>query len=245
MEVQEVLQGCVINENIIKLPEVTLDRKEYLAVKKALEGIGGKWKGGKIAGFVFKEDPTELLARVTGGEKVNLKKEFQFFATPDVLADRLVRYAGVEESDSILEPSAGQGAIVDAINRVVPNKKVDCYELMPTNQKILFTNSSVIFRGADFLESNTSERYDKIIANPPFTKNQDIKHIREMYKRLSVGGKLVSIASEHYLHSSNSLETKFQEWLDAVEAIVSEVKRGEFKESGTMVGGVIICITKT
>jgi hypothetical protein len=39
---------------VVKLPNQQLDRKEYLEVKKKLELIGGKWKGGKIQGFEFK-----------------------------------------------------------------------------------------------------------------------------------------------------------------------------------------------
>ena len=69
----EVLQNCKVEENVIKLPDTQLDRKEYLEVKKALELIGGKWKGGKISGFVFKTDPTDLLNQIANGEKRNLK----------------------------------------------------------------------------------------------------------------------------------------------------------------------------
>lgn len=35
----------------------------------------------------------------------------------------------------------------------------------------------------------------KIIANPPFSKSQDVKHILHMARNLTVGGRLVSIAS--------------------------------------------------
>jgi hypothetical protein len=58
--------------------------------------IGGKWKGGKVFGFVFATDPTELLDQIANGEKRNLKKEFQFFATPEKLADELVYLADLE-----------------------------------------------------------------------------------------------------------------------------------------------------
>ncbi len=45
MSKEEVLQQCTIEGNIVKLPSITLDRKNYLEVKKSLELIGGKWKG--------------------------------------------------------------------------------------------------------------------------------------------------------------------------------------------------------
>ena len=89
MTKEQVLQECTVEGNVVKLPNIQLDRKEYLEVKKVLELIGGKWKGGKVAGFVFATDPTDLLNQVANGEKRNLKKEFQFFATPEKLADEL------------------------------------------------------------------------------------------------------------------------------------------------------------
>ena len=88
-----ILKDCTVDGNVVKLPNIKLDRKEYLEVKKALELIGGKWKGGKVAGFVFASDPTDLLNQIANGEKRNLKKEFQFFATPEKLAAYLVELA--------------------------------------------------------------------------------------------------------------------------------------------------------
>ena len=87
---EEVLQNCTVEGTTVKLPNVQLDRKLYQEVAKALELIGGKWKGGKVFGFVFATDPTDLLDQIANGEKRNLKKEFQFFATPEKLADELV-----------------------------------------------------------------------------------------------------------------------------------------------------------
>jgi hypothetical protein len=139
---EEVLQNCKVEGMIVKLPDTQLERKLYQEVAKALELIGGKWKGGKVFGFVFTTDPTELLNQIANGEKRNLKKEFQFFGTPDDLADDLVFEAQIEPYHKILEPSAGQGAIVKAINRVFPDTKVSCYELMEVNQTILKKNKN-------------------------------------------------------------------------------------------------------
>ena len=75
----EVLQNCKVEGNIVKLPENQLDRKVYLEVKKSLELIGGKWKGGKVFGFVFNSDPTDLLNKIANGEKRNLKKRISIF----------------------------------------------------------------------------------------------------------------------------------------------------------------------
>jgi hypothetical protein len=241
---EEVLQNCTVHDTTVKLPNVKLDRKLYQEVAKALELIGGKWKGGKVFGFVFPTDPTDLLDQIANREKRNLKKEFQFFATPEIIADKLVYLADLKQHDTILEPSAGQGAIIKAINKVC-DVAPDCFELMDVNTVIL--NKSGLrfnFIGDDFLNHN-SKTYSKIIANPPFTKNQDIDHLKEMYKCLSCGGRLVCITSESWVNGSQKKQVDFKNWLDEIEAEITDIKKGSFKESGTMAGGKIVVINKS
>lgn len=243
-KMNKILQQCIVEGNIVKLPNIQLDRNKYLEVKKALELIGGKWKGGKVMGFVFDENPTELLAQIANGEKRNLKKEYQFFATPDKLADKLVELAEIELQHIVGELQAGQGAIVEAILRVFPSKKVFMCELMPLNVKMLQKKGFNDVHEGDYLEMN-GLKFDRIISNPPFTKNQDIDHIRKMYNDLLPEGRLVSIASESWVDGSQKKQIAFRKWLDEVDAEIIEIERGSFKESGTMVGGKIIIINKS
>ena len=243
-EVSEYLKNVSIEDNIVKLPEGQLSRDDYLKVKKSLEGIGGKWKGGKISGFVFKTNPSDLLEKFTSGEVINLKKEFQFFATPEKIADRMVSYAELTEQDDILEPSAGQGAIIKAINKVCDTIP-DYFELMEQNRIILGeSNARCQIVGFNFLGNIAGKLYSKIIANPPFTKNQDINHIYQMYASLAPGGRLVTLASTHWQISQNKKETTFRNWLIEKKAGIIRIEPGEFKESGTTVSCNIIIIDK-
>lgn len=264
MTKEEILKKCRVEGTIVKLPEDKLDRKMYLEVAKSLELIGGKWKGGKIFGFVFQTDPTELLEEIASGEARNLKKEFQFFATPNEIADRLVELAEINDNDIVLEPSAGQGAIIRAIRRVSQKCTIEAVELMPVNHSILqklamtpdypYTkqgfNWDFTLHLGDFLNYTPTyafggmKTFTKIIANPPFTKNQDIDHIRQMYSHLKVGGRLVTVASRSWVNGGQKKQFAFREWLEEVWADVEEIEPGRFKESGTSVGGVIITINK-
>ena len=243
MTTQEILQQCIIDGNVVKLPTIQLERKSYIDVAKQLNLIGGKWKGGKIQGFVFEQDPTELLKQISNGEQRNLKKEFQFFETPDELADRLVSLAKINSNKVILEPSAGRGAIVKAILRKHPSASVHGYELMDINLTFLNKIDKFYLLGKDFLTAHT-QSYQYIVANPPFSKNQDIDHIRNMYQFLNDGGRLVSIASNHWRDAVNRKETEFRDWLKDVNAEIHEIECGTFKSSGTLVGACIIVINK-
>ena len=273
MNTQEILKNCTIEGTVIKLPEGQLDRKVYMDIKKALEGIGGKWKGGKVSGFEFPQDPSELLGRVSGGEKVNLKKDFQFFGTPDKLCDKLVEIADLNFEDRILEPSAGDGAILRSIQRNI-NELIHfpcCYELMPQNRKKLEEMEYIDLLGENFLDENTGMKFDKIIANPPFTKGQDIEHLRKMYDMLDSEGTVVCITSLSWMSGKTKKPTAFRDWLcddkeetsnfdwDRFSRIGTDtqfyrangdrvylemIDAGAFKESGTNVRTVIVVIEK-
>lgn len=244
METQDILKQCKIENLTVKLPEIQLDRKEYLDVKKQLELIGGKWKGGKTQGFVFKLKPDELLKQITGGEKRNLKKEFQFFATPQKLAEKMVYLADIQNHDKVLEPSAGQGAIIEEINKV-SSVLPDCCEIMELNRVVLKEKGlDYNLVEEDFFDLNGE--YNKIIANPPFSKNQDIKHIMKMVdENLVRGGRLVCICSKHWENSNNKVEKNFRNWLEEFDYELTPIEKGEFKESGTNIETNLLTINKS
>ena len=54
---KSVLLLSKIVDNKLYLPDIQLDRKDYLALSKELTALGGAWKGGKISAFVFNFDP--------------------------------------------------------------------------------------------------------------------------------------------------------------------------------------------
>lgn len=251
---EQVLQASTVEGMVVKLPAGQLDRKLYQEVAAALNLIGGKWKGGKVSGFVFETDPTDLLAQIANGEKRNLKKEFQFFATPAHVADELVILANINSNHKILEPSAGRGAIVDAIGRKINIRKpnlIHVFELMDINISFLEKRNVISFQGKDFtlmkpqVTEGVDDRYDRIIANPPFSKNQDIEHIYKMWEFLKPGGRIVTIASNHWRFASGKKELAFRQWIADTHAELHEVEAGAFKESGTNISVCILIIDKS
>lgn len=250
MTKQDILSQCTVAENTVFLPKVQLERKLYQEVASALEKIGGKWNK-KLKGFLFPSDPKMLLDEISNGTERNLKKEFQFFSTPNEIADQLVELADIKKWHIVLEPSAGHGALIEGVLRHCPEvQQIDFCELMPQNLQVLASKAREIpamnFVGSDFIEvaPNLVERYDVIIANPPFAKNQDILHLKNMYTILKRGGRLVCITSQHWQNCDNTKEKDFRQWLDSVEATVYDLPKGAFKESGTEVGALVVVIDK-
>jgi type I restriction-modification system DNA methylase subunit len=235
-----ILGECRIEGSVVYLPEIQLDRKAYQEVNKCLESIGGKWNR-KAKGHVFTDSPSELMDNlILTGETTDLKKEYQFFPTPKEIAQRMVKMAEIQPNDFLLEPSAGQGAIADEF------PKLNAYmliELNPNNHKALLDKGYTAMQ-RDFLTFNVLGLYDKIIMNPPFTKQQDIDHILHAFKLLKEGGILVSIVSESPFFRSNRKSLEFRFLLESYDAEVVTLPEGAFKESGTMVRTRIIKLRK-
>ena len=182
--VEEILKHCTLEDGVLKLPQVQFNKKSYAEAKKWIEEAGGSWQGGKIQGFTFPFNPKRVFSVLKEGKRCNLQQDYQFFETPSDVADWLVMLAGgIHEDDTVLEPSAGRGALIKAIHRACPSVTVECYELMPENREFLHTLSNVILLDEDFTKDSVGS-YTKIIANPPFSGNQDIEHVRLMYDRL-------------------------------------------------------------
>ena len=242
--VQEILRNCTLENDVMKLPNVTLNKKSYAEAKKWIEEAGGRWQGGKLQGFVFPFNPERVFRLLNEGKRCNLQQEFQFFETPSELCDKVVSMAECSSSDRILEPSAGRGAIIKAIHRVLPGIVVDYYELMPENREMISSMKGICYKGEDFTKVDPSPIYDRIIANPPFSNNQDVKHVRIMYDWLSTGGRIVAITSTHWCTGSEKICEDFRAWLKDHNAQITDIEAGAFRESNTEVSTKIIVIDR-
>lgn len=244
----DILNKCNIEGNSVRLPAVQLERNEYTELEKMLLKAGAKKMRGKDFRFDFPTDAQPIIDKLLGGDKIDIKKEFQFFATPKELAEKMLKLADLKSTDFICEPSAGQGAIVDLIPKEFDN--VFLYELNDLNRSVL-ESKGYILTGDDFLKAkydNTNipvtNQFDKIIANPPFSKNQDCTHVQQMYNCLNEGGRIVTIMSNHWRESKNKKEMEFKAWLDNLDYSIDEIPRDTFKESGTSVSACLVIIDK-
>jgi len=246
MNVQQAFEQSTVIGNVIKLPTTQLDQKVYAQVKKRYEGIGGKWKGGKVYGFEFPHDPAPLLLDIqSGGKVVNIVKDYQYFPTPAPLADKMAKWFHVEPGMKILEPSAGKGAIVKAILGQYPDiDYIHCCELSPYNLPDLEKIPQALIIGENFLDLDAENFYDRVYANPPFTGNQDIDHVMHMYKVCKPGGKIVTITSTSWVDGSQKKQVEFKDWLKKIGAYIERIPTQTFKESGTLVPAMLVCMTK-
>ena len=242
-------RGTIAN-NTFYLPPEQLDRKTYLAVNTCLENIGGKWNR-KAKGHVFDCDPTEAVENLLAtGETENQKKVFQFFPTPRPIAEQMCDMAELGEQCVILEPSCGKGDLMKVILEKGEGRVNHALgiELNPAMDKYLKGQLYDKKIGIDFLDYANHDKarrdWTHIIMNPPFTKQQDIDHIRAAFKLLGENGILVSVVSPSPFFRSNKKSQEFRDWLDQHDAEVIDIPAGAFKESGTDIASKIIKIRK-
>lgn len=240
----DILAECEIRENTLYLPQMTLDRKTYEAVNKVLVNIGGKWNR-KAKGHVFDYDPTEAFeSLLLTGETEDMKKTFQFFPTPRPVAEIMCDMADLKQWGNVLEPSAGKGDLADVIYE--RNKNLVCIELNNEMKRYLDEKPYTSLVGESFLEYKAGQirEFDRIVMNPPFSKQQDIDHIYHAYDLLKPGGILVSVVSPSPFFRTNQKSATFRNWLDCLGAEIVDVDAGAFKESGTLIATKIIKVVR-
>jgi len=100
----------------------------------------------------------------------------------------------LKEGDTLFEPAAGDGHLIDAALAVQPSISVTAYELHPDhaenlrrkyreNERIKIFERDTIFCGDLELKENFGPRFSKILANPPYGGWQEYKRRAELKKR--------------------------------------------------------------
>lgn len=223
-DVANVLADSGVEGNKLFLPKTQLDRKLYVAVNKVLVAIDGKWNR-KEKAHIFPASPEDIIEEILlTGEYTDKKKEYQFFETPTELARQMVDMANIKESETVLEPSAGKGRIASLI------EGCHCIELNPDNAAYLEQQGLDVLCG-DFLTFRGS--HDVIIANPPFTRQQDIDHVNHMldlFKRC-----VISVMSASVQYRDNEKTVEFRERISSLHGTIEALPDKTFSKSGTNV----------
>lgn len=250
-EVREVLSKATVagpaERPTLKLNQPGLERKLYEAVDKVLRALGGKWDRG-AAGHTFSRPfEGELKEALESGVAVDQAKTNEQFFTPNAVADLVWQRAGLEADQLVLEPSAGQGALLNEPLRL--GCKIVCVEKDPVLADLL-RPLAVEVHCADFMtwEPERGVLFDRVLMNPPFSVGQDTDHVLRAFDLLRPGGRLVSIMGTHWTFAGDRKACAFRDWLtDLMPATGhswADLPPGSFSESGTGVATGVLTINK-
>jgi hypothetical protein len=165
-------------------------------------------------------DPVKTAERSLSGRKID-----GFFPTPKALARRLVEDADIRPGMSVLEPSAGKGDLMDVLKEI-HGDSVSPVGIEPHHdlRNVLGLKGHKL-AGDDLLKH--TDKYDRIVMNPPFEKSADIEHVKHAHGLLNPGGRLTAIMSAGGGKSRES----FDEWLESVGGTSEDLPAWSFSSS--------------
>lgn len=208
------------------------------------QGVGGKEFD---KGDVSENDPFDnaVLDYYTNQRlNKNNREGVDYFPTPEPLGYKMVEWANIGEGDSVLEPSAGHGAIA----RYVPqsNELVAIEPSMSLFAKLQMKAGGLgrKFQNETFEAYHISNKHDTIVMNPPFghAGATAIAHIEKAFGHLEEGGRMVAIIPR------GAMDKKFAKWYDneKTAAMRAEVDLPDivFQQAGTSVRCRVVVVDK-
>lgn len=115
-------------------------------------------------------------------------KSHQFYPTPQVIVDEVMKYIPVGIK-TILEPSAGTGRLINGLK----DYNVTAIDIAPLHCEILDAKEFTRVFNMDFMQYDTENKFDLILMNPPFSKGRSKSHIDKAREHLNAGGTILAI----------------------------------------------------
>jgi len=172
--------------------------RQHLRQREALQALV---KARGLSGDTRREELRAEHEKAAELDSLRWQKIPGFYPTPHAAAERLVELLDVQAGNTVLEPSAGMGSLVDEILKLnVACRRIDVVERMPQLVEHLKRKypvgpgQPVRVLSEDFekFEGRVGD-YDRIAMNPPFEKGVGWQHVARAAKMLAPGGRLVAI----------------------------------------------------
>ncbi|WP_440063900.1 DUF3560 domain-containing protein [Streptosporangium sp. OZ121] len=187
----------------------------------------------------------EELKRKAATVLLSVPLRLEAFVSPPDIAELVVDLAHVKPGMTVLEPSAGAGALLRAA-AVGLGATVDCVELAP--QLVAFLRDSGHARRvlhSDFLTVDRDlldPAYDRVVMNPPFSDGQDVAHVAYALSFVKPGGYLVAVMSNGVTFRKDKGYPALRDLVEARGGEFITLPDDTFAPSGTNVKTVIAVI---
>jgi hypothetical protein len=130
-----------------------------------------------------------------------VSKDLAYYPSPDAVCDAMIKETDIRDGFQILEPSCGDGRILDAVKRHLQgnrysgarrNVQAVGVEVDAARAAMAKSKGHAVMQ-ANFLDVAPDARFDLVLMNPPFAGKHYLKHIQHALKFLKPGGRLVSV----------------------------------------------------
>ena len=169
--------------------------------------------------------------------------DLQFYRTPDAIADDMAKELDYVSRPGmrILDPSCGDGALLDAVARRFRDAKTVGIEVHRERALKAAERHAVTVR--NFLSVEPAAIYDGVVMNPPFYGTHWSKHLRHAWKFVRPGGQLVTILPASAVIDHMDKVVKALEY-KGKRIPYTTLPLGAFKESGTNICTVMVTMRK-
>jgi hypothetical protein len=181
-------------------------------------GHEGEGKGGKERDKAANDAITEYDRAKTfyfGQQKKNSRTKAQegadYFATPEPVGLKMVQWLDARGGESVMEPSAGHGAIArwlpDNTSRTAVEPSFALRSKLALVMEMKETGDRIL--SGTFEDHHVSNKYDGIVMNPPFgtAGRTAVDHLAKAATHLRDGGRIVAL-----LPDGPSANAKFDKW---------------------------------
>lgn len=185
------------------------DWKKYLPGSKT-EGTGGKEIDYQQETMDdFDRAKAFYFGKQKRNERTRAQEGIDYFATPEPLGEKMVEWLHAQPGDSLLEPSAGDGAIA----RWMPNNTSNTV-VEPSNDlqaRLMRNVNNVKLFKSGFELMDLHNKFNGIVMNPPFGLGGKtaIEHVAKAYKHLKDGGRLIAIIPD-----GPAANKRFDKWFN-------------------------------
>ena len=181
---------------------------------------------------------------------------FDYFPTSSSVSDRILSHGGIssiEQGKTVLEPSAGDGALVKAaIEAGALPCDIIAIEIQGDKAETMRSMGLGSVLQKDFLHVSPDDigQFDIVLMNPPFSKGRDCDHVLHAMEFVKPGGTLVAIMSAGVEYRSDkrtkALRKKVSEWkvIGYGGEPWRDLPTGSFSEVGTNINTVMLAIRK-
>ena len=211
------------------LPEMSRDL--YGKCQKVLDRMGFRWDGRKtVRAHVMQGDldPAAALAEVIESGTIPSGNQFAYWPSSPLLIDAVMDVAvqlGAPFID-VLEPSAGDGALVNAARQVPSVKTITAVEINPKRAAALRKIAGVEVIEFDFLRTTPTRTFDTILMNPPFAVERDaleyIEHIELALDFLAPGGVLATVVPAGFRFRTDNRIAKLRAVIEQHQHVIDE-----------------------
>ena len=153
------------------------------------------------------------IKQLVGVDTQSIHDKGQYFTTNLFLKETVFNLISNQNNkasasaSAILEPSIGQGDLVEYVRLKKKNVSFDLYEI-DANIPLLESIKEMNVHYDDFLSVDISAKYDTIIGNPPYVKtkggNLYLDFIEKCYRLLNPGGELIFIVPSDFIKLTSS-----------------------------------------